>query len=447
MHSALQAVRCSLPLLLASLILKLDLHDAVETHLPPHIHAPTFLGQSITLAHLASHTSGLPSTPTNLISTDGSNPFADYSPGAMLEFLNSFTLTRAPGARYEYSNYGAGLLGYLLAELCQTTYPLLVKQQITDVLQLNDTTIEPNPEQRTRLAQGYSGVVPTPEFRMGTLEGAGALRSTAHDVLDFLAANRGWIPSPLQSAMLSAQQPYTTTPTPGLQVGLGWHRLSLSTGTALFHDGATIGQRAFAGFLNQGNLLVVVLGNSVLDVSLLGLHLLDPAIALAPLPVPTTLPEETLRHYVGWYGSNPQDRFAITLLDGHLVLEHSSGPGRYFTLYPNRPNRFYLVFPDAQATFTTNSTGRSLALAWTQEGHTTSYPKAQRPAKLTFTRSIDSLQLGLLGDTDQSYLVETSTNLTTWSVLTTNTIWDIITLEDSPHLPRRFFRTLKLPGE
>lgn len=129
MHSALKVVRCSLPLLLASLILNLNaalpvIPDAVQANIRQRVDY--------------GYTSGLPSTPSNLISTDGSNPFADYSPGAMLEFLNSFTLTRAPGARYEYSNYGAGLLGYLLA------------------------------------------------------------------------ANRGWIPSPLQSAMLSAHQPYTT---------------------------------------------------------------------------------------------------------------------------------------------------------------------------------------------------------------------------------------------
>jgi CubicO group peptidase (beta-lactamase class C family) len=94
-----------------------------------------------------------------------------------------------PGAAYEYSNFGVGLLGQLLARQSGTSYEALVTTRITAELGLEDTGISLTPDPHARLARGYSGVVPIPPFAMNALKAAGDLRSTAEDLLTFPEAN------------------------------------------------------------------------------------------------------------------------------------------------------------------------------------------------------------------------------------------------------------------
>jgi CubicO group peptidase (beta-lactamase class C family) len=422
---------------------ELELTNAIQSYLPEGIEAPTWFGGEISLTHLATHTSGLPSAPSNLLVAEGSNPFAGYTEQQMYEFLDTYTLTRAPGT-YEYSNYGMGLLGQLLARQAGTDYPTLVVTRIADELGLADTRIELTSAQQTRLAKGYSGVVPIPPFEMTALEAAGDLRSTAKDLLTFLAANRGWLTTRLQPAMTEAQRSRYSTGTPGLSVGLGWHLYTVSSGTAVWHNGATIGQRAFAGFMRNGRTLAVALANSDFDVTDIGFHLLDTTAPLATVRRPATVPELTLRHYVGRYERDGDDHFTIQLLRSHLTFQYSRDLGRAFTLHPSGANRFYLTFPEASATFQTNSLGHATALVWSQSGATTTYPKVQLPSLLTLRRVNGLAQLSLSGDTDRDYVIQASTDLSGWVAFSTNTIWDGPIMDpESAAMSHRFYRVLE----
>src|SRR5439155_24786957 len=55
------------------------LDDPVSKFLPADVKVPERGGKKITLADLATHTSGLPRLPTNLAPKDMSNPYADYT--------------------------------------------------------------------------------------------------------------------------------------------------------------------------------------------------------------------------------------------------------------------------------------------------------------------------------------------------------------------------------
>lgn len=423
---------------------ELGLTDGIQGSLPSGVTAPTRAGKVITLTHLAAHTSGLPGAPSNLEPADGNNPFVGYGEQRMFEFLNSYVLPRVPGVQYEYSNYGVGLLGWALARAAGTGYERLVIARIADELGLADTRIQLSAEQRTRLARGHSGVVPLPPFQMDALEAAGDLRSTVQDLLTFLAANRGWLPTRLRPAMVEAQRLRAATPTPGLSVGLGWHLYAMGTDTAVWHNGATIGQRAFAGFLRNGRVVVVALANSDFDVTDLGFHLLDSAAPLTALRQPAVVPESTLRHYVGRYQRGPGDSFELGLLRGHLTLGYSQDLGRRFTLHASGAARFYLTFPEATAVFRTNAAGQATALVWTQSGATTTYPKVRVPATLGIATSGDAVRLLLSGDTDRDYVIEASSDLAGWTPMATNTIWDGPILDTRVSgAGQRFYRVLE----
>ena len=171
------------------------LADAIERHevvltdpiarlLPPQVKVPERGGRLITLQDLSTHTSGLPRLPTNMNPKDPSNPYADYSVDQLYQFLSSVQLTRDIGAQYEYSNLGGGLLGHVLARRAGMDYEALVQSRITGPLGMTSTSITLSPEMKARLAPGHTQLLqPAPNWDLATLAGAGALRSTANDLL------------------------------------------------------------------------------------------------------------------------------------------------------------------------------------------------------------------------------------------------------------------------
>ena len=54
------------------------LDDPIKKYLPPAVKVPSHGGREITLAHLATHSSGLPRMPANFAPKDPKNPYADY---------------------------------------------------------------------------------------------------------------------------------------------------------------------------------------------------------------------------------------------------------------------------------------------------------------------------------------------------------------------------------
>jgi D-alanyl-D-alanine-carboxypeptidase/D-alanyl-D-alanine-endopeptidase len=83
---------------------------------------PSRGGTEITLEELGTQHSGLPRMPSNFAPKDPANPFADYDAAKLKAFLAEYQLPRDPGAAYEYSNLGFGLLGHALAQLEHTSY-------------------------------------------------------------------------------------------------------------------------------------------------------------------------------------------------------------------------------------------------------------------------------------------------------------------------------------
>ncbi len=147
--------------------------------------------------HLATHTAALPPMPTNLLYVGSANPAQRYTVDLLKAYMATApALPRMPGAAYMYSNLGAGTLAHILTQRAGVpNYEALVKREIADRLGLADTVINLNTEQQSRRAQGYlrsGGLYAAPANDIGEpLQGAGALRATADDVLAFLAGALG----------------------------------------------------------------------------------------------------------------------------------------------------------------------------------------------------------------------------------------------------------------
>lgn len=248
------------------------------------------LAPEITLRQLATHTSGLPRLPSNLVPhllKNINNPYASYTFQDLYHYLSRYQPKRSSRAEevVRYSNLGAGLLGNVLAGRLGMTYEEAVKTKVCLPLGMNDTTITLSSEQRSRLAPPHkSSGKRAQNWDLPALAGAGALRSTADDLLAFFAATMGVTETPLTRALqacLPLQVRQASHPsrwerwlsrsnrrTTGSEIhfegtGLGWFRARFGENDSLLflHDGATGGYRASAGFIQDLGAGVVALSN------------------------------------------------------------------------------------------------------------------------------------------------------------------------------------------
>jgi CubicO group peptidase (beta-lactamase class C family) len=254
------------------------LDDPLARYLPASVAVPAVEGREITLADLSSHAAGLGRNPKGTLRgwlRDRHNPFAALSVDDVQEGLARTRLRRRPGERSRYSNLGAGLLGQALERAAGQPYERLVTERICRPLGMPDTVVVPSVEQAARMAVGHTGRGrPVPPFQIPALPGAGALRSTASDMLRFLAANLDPGRTSLAAPLARIQQPRQRKGR-GMQVGLGWMiaRSPGQRGPLLWHNGGTTGFRSFAAVARDRGIAVVVLSNTARMVDPIGLRL------------------------------------------------------------------------------------------------------------------------------------------------------------------------------
>lgn len=354
------------------------LTDPVSKYLPAGVRMPQRNGKQITLQDLATHTSSLPRIPSNLKPKDPANPYADYSVAQLYEFLSSYELPRDIGSQYEYSNLGGGLLGHVLARYAGMDYEALVRARITGPLDMKSTGVALSPEMKGRMAAGHDAKLkPVANWDFPTLAGAGALRSTANDMLTFLAANLGYNETPLAPAMAAMLDVRRPTGTPGLEVALAWHIFSTPLGgTVIWHNGGTGGYRSFIGYDPKTRIGVVVLANAftAAGVDDIGMHLLNRQAPL--LNASAFLPAKERKEvavdpklfdtYAGRYQLAPNFVLTITR-EGERLFAQATGQPK-FELFAEGEKEYFLKAVDAQITFEVDAGGAVNQLVLHQAG-------------------------------------------------------------------------------
>ncbi len=359
-------------LLLADMVSRneVKLDDPIAKYLPASVKVPSRNNRQITLLDLATHTSGLPRMPDNLVPKDPENPYADYTVEQMYAFLSDYSLPRDIGAEYEYSNFGVGLLGHILALKAGTNYEALVRERICQPLGMTNTMITLPAALKRHLAVGHNeSGAPVKNWDLPVLAGAGALRSTANDLLNFLAANFARVPSKLAPAIRLAQQPRHAAGA-GMEIGLGWHIANQHEARLVWHNGGTGGYHAFLGFNPATKRGIVVLANSAQSFDDIGFHLLEPKYPLADSRpakdrAVVELKPEILDRYVGRYQLAPGVFFNLRR-DGSHLLAQLSGQS-YAEIFPESETNFFYQVVDAQLTFR-RADGRTTELVLHQNG-------------------------------------------------------------------------------
>lgn len=325
---------------------KLTLDEPVAKLLPD-FQIPSRNGKQITLLDIATQRSGLPRLPSNMSPKDPGNPYADYDAAKLKAFLAGYQLPRDPGASYEYSNLAIGLLGYALAQSEHTTYGDLVARKVLEPLGMTMSGTAFSDKMRAHLAPGYDEAgKPAKNWDIDVLAGAGAIRSTANDMLRYLKANMSAPASPLTPAMKFAQQPRADVGS-AARIGLAW--MTTNKGV-VWHNGGTGGYRSFVGFTSDGRHGVVVLTNTAVEVDDLGFATLVADAPVAATHKAITLSAAALGEYEGTYKLS--DKFLVKLfrVDDKLLAQ-ATGQGA-FPIIPWAPDEFFANVGGISISFT-----------------------------------------------------------------------------------------------
>jgi D-alanyl-D-alanine-carboxypeptidase/D-alanyl-D-alanine-endopeptidase len=351
---------------------EVKIDDPIAKYLPGPVRIPERGGRQITLVDLATHTSGLPRMPANFRPKDAANPYADYSEEQLFAFLSSYELIRDIGLKFEYSNLGFGLLGQGLAHRAGTDYETLVETRICEPLGMSSTRTTLSPDMERRFAAGHSAdLVTVSRWDIPTLAGAGALRSSANDLLSFLAATMGYTKTPLAAAMKAMLAVKRPTGQAFVDTALGWAIDTRGGNEIIWKNGGTGGYRTFIGYAPRSGVGIVALSNSetVAGVDDLGLHLLD---ARYPLEIPNGSPREAtvdsklLDRYVGHYKLTPTFIFSVTREGDQLYVQATGQPRA--AVYGKSDREFFYKVVDAQISFQIDAQDQATGLVLHQNG-------------------------------------------------------------------------------
>ncbi len=220
---------------------KAALDDPVSKHLPVGLLAKDSPLRSVTLLDLATHSSGLPRLPANLdTGANPNDPYAHYSVEKLHAYLRDFKAGDfEKRGETNYSNLGMGLLGHLLERIAGKPYEELIRDSVFAPLGMSSSFIQRSPgsvpaELKDRFATGHSGGRPVEHWHIDSLCGAGAMVSSARDMMKFAKAHwSAGTPETLKMAMELAAKPQRNG------IGLGW----FIGKEDLQHDGGTGGFR------------------------------------------------------------------------------------------------------------------------------------------------------------------------------------------------------------
>jgi CubicO group peptidase (beta-lactamase class C family) len=331
---------------------EVTLDTEVSELLPPGVTMPTRDKAQITLRQLAVHASGLPRVPPSLVAhVNAPDPYAHYGEEALYADLLHTQLEHAPGSEIVFSNYGSGVLGFVLGRKiapCQRSvehapgvldcgYAKALRDRVLVPLSLHDTYVDVPAAASARRAPGTNDdLAPVPPWTFDALAGAGALVSTVRDQLALIDAEMDAFAGskqPLRPAMRLTQEEQLRDTSDN--IGLGWQ---IDSAGHYWHNGGTGGYRSYLTFDPKHRHGVVVLASTA---TTLVDHVFDDLYkVLEDQPTkPATYPSAAqLAALTGTYEMSG-DKLALVVEHGRVYLV---GQGVKVRLVPYSEHEFWV---------------------------------------------------------------------------------------------------------
>ncbi|MBL4888486.1 MAG: serine hydrolase [Candidatus Lindowbacteria bacterium] len=215
-------------------------------------------GTKTSFKELANHTSGLPALPTNLDLTavNPKNPYKEYNKTDLDEYLTKNIELSNKGV-YQYSNLGAGLLGYTLSKISNVSYDSLLYSKIFSKYNMLNSTTSFN-KIKGNLIKGLDNKGnEVSNWEFSVLAGAGGILSNVEDLAKFAIAQFDY-----SNKELKLTRKKTFEVNENMDIGLGWHILkSQSENIWNWHNGGTGGYSSSMVIDTKNKNGIVILSN------------------------------------------------------------------------------------------------------------------------------------------------------------------------------------------
>jgi CubicO group peptidase (beta-lactamase class C family) len=338
---------------------KLSLKDSLSKYI-----ADFPRGNEITLHHLLNHTSGIKSY-TNLPEFRTKTRL-DMAPDEIIGIFKNLPLEFNPSEKYEYSNSGYFLLGYIIEKLSGMSYKDFIQKNIFDKLGMKNSyyadayKIIPN---RANGYQFYEGNYENAEYMSVTIPyAAGSLMSTIDDMFLWNKAIYNNILIS-ESSKLIAFTNHTLTNGNHSNYGYGWAINEIAGITTVEHPGGINGFTTSGIYIPDRNIYSIILTNlddgkgpEAYNIKLVS-TLLGKSITEKPA---VTISETALKRWVGAYQFEDVVRF-ITYNKG--VLYSTREGGRPIKLEPLSDDEFR--FENSFATYKFSSENGKMKVLYT----------------------------------------------------------------------------------
>lgn len=237
----------------------MSLTDPIQKHFSSEIRQDTYQGETLSLLHLATHTSGLKK-----------NPLTNYK--RYSKYLREVELDYMPGRKWEYNNMGVSLLAELIAEKNNTSWSEVLYENVLKPLEMTNTYSNKNeaPENGRVQCVKRNGTQGDCYFhKMESFHWAsGGIISNVDDMTKWLRANLNSDVDPKLSFIQKAHDPLADTiaiqwftrhrPTQGI---VWWHYRTESGERVVGHAGEMPQQSSFMAMDKEKSRGIVILTN------------------------------------------------------------------------------------------------------------------------------------------------------------------------------------------
>jgi CubicO group peptidase (beta-lactamase class C family) len=343
---------------------KLKTDDLVKKYLPD---APA-TWDKITIYNLLTHTSGIPAF----------TAFPDYNtskvmpltPAQLVAKFRGKPLDFQPGEKFQYSNSGYALLGYLLEKISGQSYQEFVQENIFKPLAMANSGYDSHAAILPHRASGYTtgpnGPVNADYIDMSVPFAAGGLYSTTGDLLR-------WEQGLFGGKVLSdASLRKMITPFKG-GYACGLTVTTVNGHSVIEHSGDIDGFDTDLAFYPDDKLTIVVLSNlngraprEITGKIASVIH--GEKVTLLSDLKEVHVSRDILAKYVGTYQLAPNFNLVISL-EGDQLIAQGTGQPKY-PLFAESETRFFVKgLEAAEIEFTRNQKGEATSLTIHQGGH------------------------------------------------------------------------------
>ncbi|MBN1224985.1 MAG: beta-lactamase family protein [Candidatus Aminicenantes bacterium] len=228
----------------------LSLDDPINKYIPEYTD-----GGEITIHHLLTHTSGIANF---TVATDKEARVLPYSLEMTIEKFRDKPLEFSPGERFEYSNAGYYLLGYIIEKVTGKDYAEVVQQNIFGPLGMESSGYDYDHHIIKNRARGYhlekGELLNANYINMANVHASGGLYSTVEDMYlwDRALYTEKLVKKDTLKKMFT---PYTRN------YGYGWGVVTLFNRTMVGHNGDMEGFQTNISRFIDDDVCIIVLSN------------------------------------------------------------------------------------------------------------------------------------------------------------------------------------------